>query len=52
MAYTVGIEHSTVSVDGAPSADVALRVTQIYRRQNGDWKIIHRHGNIIGPDHR
>jgi ketosteroid isomerase-like protein len=49
-AYTVGIEHSTLSMDGAPPADTALRVTQIYRRENGDWKIIHRHGDIIRPD--
>jgi ketosteroid isomerase-like protein len=28
-----------------------LRVTQIYRREDGDWRIVHRHGDIIRPDY-
>ena len=26
-----------------------LRVTQIYRRENGVWKIVHRHGDHAMP---
>jgi ketosteroid isomerase-like protein len=22
-----------------------LRVTQVYRREAGDWKVVHRHGD-------
>ena len=46
LAYTVGFEHSTRSIDGGPAESVTLRVTHIYRRENGEWKIIHRHGDI------
>lgn len=46
LAYTVGFEHSTRSMDGGPAESVTLRVTHIYRRENGEWKIVHRHGDI------
>ncbi len=43
-AYTVGLEHTSVSVDGVPRT-YTLRVTQIYRREEGAWKVVHRHGS-------
>lgn len=44
LAYTVGFEHSTVSINGRPST-YTLRVTHVYRREAGEWKIVHRHGD-------
>lgn len=46
MAYTVGFEHTSVSVDGEPRT-YTLRVTQIYRREGGEWKVAHRHGDTV-----
>jgi ketosteroid isomerase-like protein len=46
LAYTVGFEHATRSVYGGPVEPATLRVTHIYRRENGEWKIVHRHGDI------
>lgn len=46
MAYTAGLEHTSVSVDGEPRAYV-LRATQIYRRENGVWKVSHRHADAV-----
>lgn len=43
-AYTVGFEHTSASVDGVPRT-YTLRATQIYRREDGDWKVAHRHGS-------
>lgn len=43
-AYTVCFEHTSVSVNGAPRT-YTLRVTQIYRREAGEWKVAHRHGS-------
>lgn len=34
VAYTVGFEHTTASVNGVPST-YTLRATQIYRREGG-----------------
>jgi ketosteroid isomerase-like protein len=44
VAYTVGFEHTSASVNGVPST-YTLRATQIYRREDGDWKVAHRHGS-------
>ncbi len=43
-AYTAGFEHTSASVNGEPRSYV-LRVTQIYRREDGEWKVAHRHGS-------
>jgi ketosteroid isomerase-like protein len=44
MAYTVGYEHTQAVVNGEPHA-YTLRVTHIYRREGGEWKVVHRHGD-------
>ena len=46
MAYTAGLEHTSVSVDGRPRT-YTLRATQVYRRENGEWKVAHRHGDTV-----
>jgi ketosteroid isomerase-like protein len=45
LAYTVGYEHTTVSWDGIPLDPYTLRVTHVYRREDGEWKIVHRHAD-------
>ena len=46
MAYTVGYEHTEASVGGEPRR-YTLRATQIYRREDGEWKVAHRHGDTV-----
>ena len=50
LAYTVGFEHTSTSWDGVPLEPYTLRVTHVYRRENGEWKIVHRHGDRIPID--
>lgn len=50
LAYTVGYEISDVVLDGAPRTCQRLRVTQIYRRENGQWHLVHRHGDFVPAD--
>jgi ketosteroid isomerase-like protein len=52
LAYTFGFEHTAVSVDGVPVKPYTLRVTQIYRREDGEWKVVHRHGDAPPVDQR
>jgi ketosteroid isomerase-like protein len=42
--YVVGCEHSTVSIADGPLVRNDLRVTHIYRRKHGTWRLVHRHG--------
>jgi ketosteroid isomerase-like protein len=50
LAYTVGYERSTRSFDGGPIQPSTLRVTHVYRREDGEWKIVHRHGDTVVVD--
>jgi ketosteroid isomerase-like protein len=48
LAYTVAIERSTVRVAGQDkSSQMALRVTHLFRRENGEWRMIHRHADPL-----
>jgi ketosteroid isomerase-like protein len=49
LAYIVGVEHTTASVGTAAAEPYALRVTTIFRREQGEWKEIHRHADPM-PD--
>lgn len=44
LAYTVGYEHTRASINGEPR-QYTLRVTQVYRREAGEWKVAHRHAD-------
>jgi ketosteroid isomerase-like protein len=46
MAYTAGLEHTTASINGQPRS-YTLRATQVYRREGGQWKVAHRHGDTV-----
>ena len=47
LGYVVGAEHSKASVGGEAPAPIALRVTLIFRREDGEWKEVHRHADPI-----
>ena len=47
LAYVAGIEHTTASIAGAPPKPYALRVTTVFRREDGEWKVVHRHGDAF-----
>ena len=54
LAYIVALERTTASINGAEPTPYVLRVTTIFRRENGEWKAVHRHGDALaaGIRHR
>jgi ketosteroid isomerase-like protein len=47
LAYTVEIERDQMELDSGRLASVSLRVTTIFRRENGVWRIVHRHADTV-----
>jgi ketosteroid isomerase-like protein len=48
FAYIVRVERARAKVGGREDfAPIALRVTMIFRREDGTWKIVHRHADPI-----
>jgi hypothetical protein len=48
MAVTADLERMVRTVDGKPVPRV-LRCTQVYRIEDGEWKIFHRHADELRP---
>jgi ketosteroid isomerase-like protein len=49
LAYLVALEHNTTSVDGVQTT-YTLRATTVFRREDGEWKVVHRHGDPYVSD--
>jgi len=48
LAYWTGIQRSTVKMKGQDKDVVFnLRVTEIFRKENGEWKLAHRHADKL-----
>lgn len=45
LAYTCGFERYTATRSSGELVTNELRVTQVYRREDGAWRIVHRHGD-------
>ncbi|MEU0542222.1 nuclear transport factor 2 family protein [Nocardia sp. NPDC005978] len=44
LAYLVAIERITATANGSP-VTYALRSTTVARREDGEWRVVHRHGD-------
>jgi ketosteroid isomerase-like protein len=51
LAYIVEIEWARAKVGGSDEVSpIPLRVTTIFRREDGEWKVVHRHADpILSP---
>ena len=48
LAYSVDIQHTRAKLGETDDIEsFALRVTSIFRREDGEWKLVHRHADPI-----
>lgn len=50
MIVLATIERARVEVGGLPLQDWHLRVTLVYRREAGEWRLVHRHADPLVED--
>jgi ketosteroid isomerase-like protein len=48
LAYTLEIERAEIKLGGSDEiVTTSLRATTIFRREDGEWRIVHRHADPI-----
>lgn len=52
LAYVLWFERFNGSIAGRAVEPVTLRATHVYRREDGEWKVVHRHADNPGNDPR
>jgi ketosteroid isomerase-like protein len=47
MAFMAEVERIAANIGGHPDAPVSLRCTSVFRREDGEWRLVHRHADPI-----
>jgi len=47
LIVLVGVERQHGVVGGLPAQDWSLRVTLVFRREDADWRLVHRHADAL-----
>lgn len=53
IAYWVGFQRATAELhESKDIIPMSLRITEIFRRENNEWKLIHRHADSLANPER
>jgi ketosteroid isomerase-like protein len=48
LGYAIGVERGHVTVAGQDKpGEMVLRVTHLFRREQGEWRLLHRHADAV-----
>ena len=47
LVVLVAVERQHGEVGGTPDQDWSLRITLVYRREDGQWRLVHRHADAL-----
>jgi hypothetical protein len=51
IAYWVGFQRAMARLDGSTEPiPFNLRVTEVFRREGDEWKLVHRHANSLASE--
>ena len=48
LGYLVAYEHVTATING-DEVSYSLRATTVFRKESGEWRVVHRHGDPAPP---
>jgi ketosteroid isomerase-like protein len=46
VGYWAGLQHAVVEMDGK-ATPMTLRITELFRKENGQWKLVHRQADMM-----
>jgi ketosteroid isomerase-like protein len=49
LGYAVTLERGTIRTTAGETRRLELRVTLIFRREDGAWRLVHRHADPLRP---
>ena len=50
LGYLTARQVATVRMDGGDLVDMTLRITEVFRLEDSEWKLVHRHADVVAHE--